>query len=130
MIASVTAFCGVRRPRLTPFSILTFLILTSHLLFGADFNAGWRLQYDDGKEVNPQSPAAFPDNRSDRNYFEGLLTAELLFASPPLGDNLRLGIRFLEFQPSGAGEDRCEGSRFPDQGLVFRHGRLEVVQNW
>ena len=66
----------------------------------ADFSGGLKMRFDNGKEVDPSSLNSFPDNRTDRAYIEGLLTAELLFKDIKFGDKLRLGLRVLEFQPS------------------------------
>ncbi|HHE47231.1 MAG TPA: hypothetical protein ENL08_05995, partial [Bacteroidetes bacterium] len=69
-----------------------------------DYSGNLQLRYDSGREVNPRVSDPFPDNRVDRDYFEGLFTAELFFSKLPVGDRLRLGIRLLELRPSDVDE--------------------------
>ena len=59
-----------------------------------------QLRYDNGRELDPASVKAYPDNLTDRNYFDGILTTEILSSLPLEGSRLRLGLRLLEFQPS------------------------------
>ncbi len=65
-----------------------------------DIRNNLQLRYDTGLEVDPSSADEYPDNLTNRNYFEGLLTTELLSPIPIDGGRLRLSLRFLEFNPS------------------------------
>ena len=91
------------------FSTLSLIIcagllpfLTSYPAHSADFHSSLKVRWDEGDEVDPYliGPTNFPDNLTERKYFEGLFTAELLFSKPPVGKRLRLGLRMLEYQPS------------------------------
>jgi hypothetical protein len=50
--------------------------------------------------VDPTSNNFYPDNLIHREYYEELLTIELLFSKIPFGDRLRLGFRVREQEPS------------------------------
>ncbi len=79
--------------------ILTLIIFAKRGI-SADFKINLQIRYDNGREVNPGSTHQFPDNQINRRFFEKIYTAERLFTQLPLGDQLRLGFRWLELQPS------------------------------
>ncbi len=93
--------CGVKLIRITLLLTVMVAVKTGSCV---EFSNNLQLRYDNGQEVNPRSSYPFPDNRTDRKYFEGLFTAEFIFTKPPIGNRLRLGLRLLELQPSNVDE--------------------------
>lgn len=85
--------------------VISLIVFSNQTSRAADFQASLYLRGDTGDEVNTQSGLTFPDNLIDRNYFEALLTAELLLKKIPLGKQLRMGLRMLELQASKYDKD-------------------------
>jgi len=79
---------------------LLFLIIYLPSAQSVEYSGGLKLRCDYGREVDPQSLNSYPDNHTDRRYFEGLFTSDFLFDQPRFGDKLLISLRMLEFQPS------------------------------
>ncbi|MBU1707162.1 hypothetical protein KKB28_04530, partial [bacterium] len=61
---------------------------------GITINGSNLLRFDEGREVDPQKSADFPDNRSARSFFENQLRLNIAY------NNLRMGGRVLHYRPS------------------------------
>ncbi len=61
---------------------------------GITINGSNLLRFDEGREVDPQKSADFPDNRSNRSFFENQLRLNIAY------NNLRMGGRVLHYRPS------------------------------
>ncbi len=83
-----------------PLLFFQFIVVQTLCASNVDFRGNVYLRFDSGDEVNTQSSLSFPDNLIQRNYIEGLMTAEALFKKIPFGKRLRVGLRLLELQAS------------------------------
>ena len=86
--------------RNTIYILIITSLFASPLLKAQNFQGGIQLRWDSGEEADPTSNLTFPDNLTDRHYFESLISGDFWLKRQPFGGKLRMGFRMLELQSS------------------------------
>jgi len=95
----------MNRCKWTAFFAISLLLINVLTAPAVEYSGGLKIRYDRGREVNPQSLNAYPNNLTDRSYLEGLFTSDFIFDNPKFGDKLRFSLRMQEFRPSDMDKD-------------------------
>ena len=97
-------------PAVPTYSLVLFLFFSNSYAL-TNFSGSVKSRFERGEEVNPYLFADYPNNLSERNFFELYISSELNTTDIPFGGRLRLGLRLFEFQPSSV-ERRMQGLEY------------------